>query len=87
MSEMVIKTLDDLLRDPEYGNIYREILKFCREPKTKDEIERFVLENLQATYEKTKVWPAYFIWELEKTGGLRWEGKWKTTEMGLKIIS
>lgn len=81
-----VKTLNDLLCDPEHGSVYREIMKFCAEPKTKNDVERFVLETLKATYDKVKVWPAYFIWELERSGGLRWEGKWKTTEVGLKAV-
>lgn len=80
------KDLNKLLLDHEYGRIYKEILKFCIEPKTKDEIEKFVIESLKATYEKVKVWPAHFIWKLEKAGGLFWEGKWKTTEVGLKAV-
>jgi len=84
------RTLDSYLNDQTFGNAFKEILKFCVTPRTKDEIEKYVENDLEVTYEKYKVFAGYFIGALEASGGLRWDKesrKWVTTEVGKKAVA
>jgi hypothetical protein len=84
------KTLDSYLNDPTFGKTFKEILRFCTTPRTKDEIEKYVEKDLGVTYEKYKVFAGYFIGALEASGGLRWDKesrKWVATEVGKKAVS
>ena len=83
-------TLDSHLSDPTFGKTFKEILRFCTTPRTKDEIEQYVEKDLGVTYEKYKVFTGYFIGALEASGGLRWDKEsrqWVATEVGKKAVS
>jgi hypothetical protein len=61
-----------------YKAIYLRVLNFCKEAKSRMEIETH-LEN-QPLLENPKIYANYFIETLERAGGLFWNGAWKTTQ-------
>lgn len=63
---------------------YREVLEFCRTPRSREEIET-LLQPLCASRVPV-VYPSYFIEQLEAVGGLEWDGRWLTTAEGLRQI-
>lgn len=84
------RSLDSYLSDPTFGNTFKEIIRFCISPRTKDEIEQYIEKNLGITYEKYKVFSGYFIGCLEASGGIRWDKenrRWVATEVGKKAVS
>ena len=72
--------LRDLLStQPEYHQVYLDILKFCLQPRKRSEIEKSLTG--EATLQRSRLFPAYFISELENHGGLEWiGGHWVTTQ-------
>ncbi len=79
--EAPAKRLRELLdSQPVYREIYTTILRFCKAPRERSEIEELLKGN--PVMEKPKTYPTYFIQELEQAGGLEWVGKWQTTEAG-----
>jgi hypothetical protein len=67
-----------LSTQPEYRQVYVEILKFCSQPRKRAEIEESLAGNI--TIQSSRLHPAYFIQELENHGGLEWSGQhWRTT--------
>lgn len=64
--------------DPIYKTIYLRVLDFCKEAKSRMEIETH-LEN-QPLLENPKIYANYFIETLERAGGLVWNGAWETTQ-------
>lgn len=62
------------------AEIYQSILDFCIDAKTRQEVESFV-----HTIDLAKgldVMTSFFLDQLEKNGGLVWDGGWKTTSEG-----
>jgi hypothetical protein len=77
-----------LLNDITFGKTFKEILKYCSTPRTKTDIENFVEKRLGVTYEKDKVFTAYFVASLESSGGIHWaNGRWEATETGKRAAS
>ena len=68
---------------PELRGVFMEIMQACVEPKTKQEVE----ETFVDLFKSTGFYPGYFISELEDAGGLLWKGKWKTTDIGKRILT
>lgn len=61
-----------------YKTIYLRVLKFCKDAKSRMEIEAH-LEG-EPLLENPKIYASYFIDTLETAGGLVWNGSWKTTQ-------
>lgn len=61
-----------------YKAIYVRVLNFCKEAKSRMEIEAHLAN--QPLLENPKIYANYFIETLEKAGGLVWNGAWKTTQ-------
>jgi hypothetical protein len=72
--------LRDLIsRQPEYHQVYLDILKFCSQPRKRSEIEKLLAGDV--TIQHSRLHPAYFISGLENHGGLEWTGgHWVTTQ-------
>jgi hypothetical protein len=90
MEDYRTRNLESYLSDPILGNAFKEIIKFCASPRTKDEIEEYVKKELGITYEKHRVYAGYFIGALEGCGGIRWDRekrRWVATEAGKKAVS
>lgn len=66
------------LSDPHYKTIYLMVLQFCKDAKSRMEIESH-LEN-HPLLENPKIYASYFIDMLETAGGLVWDDSWKTTQ-------
>lgn len=64
--------------DSTYKTIYLRVLDFCKEAKSRMEIEAHLAN--QPLLENPKIYANYFIETLEKAGGLVWNGAWKTTQ-------
>lgn len=67
-----------------YHDIFIQVLEFCSSPKSRIDIEFLLKEN--PILEKTKVYPSFFLENLEKAGGLVWDEKWKTTQAGKDFL-
>lgn len=74
---------------PQYSAIYREILNYCREPRSYEEVKAWIKneiaqsDHLQNVVGKNDV--SSFLGSMEQAGSLRWEGGWKTTAEGLAM--
>ena len=73
-----------LAREPAYRDINLQILRSCLVPKETNEIESMLSAN--PVLEKPKVLASYFVGELEKAGGVEWDGKWRTTPAGRMLV-
>ncbi len=70
-----------LSSQPEYRQVYLKILEFCSLPRKRQEIEEELAG--EATIQRSRLHPAYFVDQLEKHGGLEWsEKRWRTTPDG-----
>lgn len=80
------EALSELFKSsPSLKGVYREILDFCRSGKTMGALEEKFAGNEELI--KEKVFVNFCVHELERAGGLRWQGDmWKTTEAGIKGI-
>lgn len=64
---------------PEYEDLFKKTLEFCAQPKTLQEIERFLEQDDRvATIARSenRVWPAYFIDRLKNAGAIEWREGW-----------
>ncbi len=78
--------LEALLReDASYKTIYLMVLKFCKQAKSRIEIEAHLSNH--PLLENPKIYPSYFIDMLEKADGLIWDSAWKTTQKAYAKLS
>jgi hypothetical protein len=80
--EAPMKKIQSLLADePDFREIFLELLAFCETPSTIAEInEGFKGKPILS---EKNVYPTYFVHALEEFGGLIWQDKrWRTTEAG-----
>ncbi len=73
-----------LSEEPQYREVFSQILQFCKVAKSRAEIEG-LLQGHRAL-ENPKIYPGYLIERLESAGGLEWTGKWQTTRAGKGVI-
>lgn len=68
-----------------------ELLKFCRTPRTLDEVNDLFADSpyLSPTEQsgRQKLRPAYFLDRMEEAGGLVWKKVWVTTEAGEQFLA
>lgn len=80
---------DELLGgEPEtYLELYARVLDICSEGDgaTRAQIEQD-LKGHPALENPKRIYPEYFISKLETIGGLSWDGAWRTTEAGARIL-
>lgn len=80
---------DELLGgEPEtYLELYARVLDICSEDggATRAQIEQD-LKDHPALRNPKRIYPEYFISKLETIGGLSWDGAWRTTEAGARIL-
>lgn len=80
---------DELLGgEPEaYLELYARVLDICsgEDGATRAQIERD-LKGHPALECPKRIYPEYFISKLETIGGLSWDGAWRTTEAGARIL-
>lgn len=80
---------DELLGgEPEaYLELYARVLDICsgEDGATRAQIERD-LKGHPALESPKRIYPEYFISKLETIGGLSWDGAWRTTEAGARIL-
>lgn len=80
---------DELLGgEPEaYLELYARVLDICSgdDGATRAQIERD-LKGHPALESPKRIYPEYFISKLETIGGLSWDGAWRTTEAGARIL-
>ena len=81
-----VDKLEELfINEPEYKPIYLCVLAFCKEARSRMDIEALLSGN--ELMENPKIYPNYFINTLEKTGSLVWDGHWSTTQSALVKVS
>lgn len=70
--------LSELIKnEPDRKQIYEYLLKYCKSPKTREEIETELTST--SLIEGHSVHPVFFIQRLEKVGALKWsERRWQT---------
>jgi hypothetical protein len=68
-----------------YQDIYLQVLQACLSPKSRMEIETMLKGN--PILEEPKVYPSFFIENLEEARGLEWDEKWKTTSDGKVFLN
>jgi hypothetical protein len=70
---------------PARTDTYREVLEFCRTPRTRQELEELLdgreILTLDAPGDRP-LKPSVFVDKLERSGVLVWRGKWVTSESG-----
>ena len=74
--------------EPEaYLELYARVLDICsgEDGATRAQIERD-LKGHPALESPKRIYPEYFISKLETIGGLSWDGAWRTTEAGARIL-
>ena len=79
------KLAELLSHEPNYHDVYMQLLATCVSPKTRMEIEAMLQGN--PILENPKVYANYFIETLENAGGLEWRDKWQTTDMGIRAVN
>lgn len=80
-SDLIERVID---KEPDYREVFFNILEACLEPKSKNDIET-MLEEYPVIKDRG-IYPGFFIGELEDAGGLEWIGKWKTTDNGKELV-
>jgi hypothetical protein len=70
--------------EPCYLDVYRQIIDYCRSPRTIKEIDRFI--NGHPLLKEPRRYGGYFIERLEKNGGLEWRGNWVATDLGISFL-
>ena len=70
----------DVERDP----VFDFVLDFCREPRSRAEVERALKE--QGYLGSKKVSASFFLDRLERGGGLEWDKGWVTTREGREYL-
>lgn len=80
------KRLADLLSgDASYRDIYLRVLRTCRVPQTRSDVEALLRD--EPILENPKIYASYFIEALEHAGGLEWSEKWRATQAGLEFVN
>lgn len=76
-----------LAAEPQYLDIYHQILDFCTEDggRSAKEIDRLV--NDSPLLEEPRRYSGYFVGRLERKGALEWRGGWCTTQVGHDMIA
>ena len=69
-----------------YADAYRRVLELCANGAKKDEIEQ-ALALHDALQNPKKIYPGYFISKLETVDGITWDGAWRTTEAGRRMVA
>lgn len=87
------KRMEDLMgMFPKRVKTYRQVLDFCKQPRTFKEIDTLlkgadVLKTGSAnTITNVPLQPSVFIDQLERSGGLVWKGSWNVTEGGRRYL-
>ncbi len=81
-SRLLLNLLD---ANPDHRLIYLHILKFSLTPRKRVEIEESLKDH--PILLRDRLHPAYFIQELERSGGLEWGGgHWVTTQAGKGVL-
>lgn len=76
-----------LEKEPEYLDIYHQILSFCaEEPYGRSSKEIDALVNNSPLLQEPRRYSGYFVSRLEKQGALEWKSGWCVTEVGQRII-
>jgi DNA-binding transcriptional ArsR family regulator len=71
--------------EPACREIYKQVLNFCRTPRTRSDIEDLL--DGKPRLEKLGVRPIFFVERLEDAGGLEWTQKsWCTTQAGTQLL-
>jgi hypothetical protein len=70
--------------EPRYKSIYLSVMKFCKEARSRMDIEAFLSGN--ELMENPKIYPSYFIDTLEKADALVWNNHWSTTQNALSKL-
>ena len=75
-----------LAAEPQYLDIYHQILEYCCEEggRSAKEIDRLV--NDSPLLEEPRRYSGYFVGRLERKGALEWRGGWCTTQVGRDMI-
>lgn len=75
-----------LAAEPQYLDIYHQILDYCCEEggRSAKEIDRLV--NDSPLLEEPRRYSGYFVGRLERKGALEWRGGWCTTQVGRGMI-
>lgn len=75
-----------LAAEPQYLDIYHQILDYCCEEggRSAKEIDRLV--NDSPLLEEPRRYSGYFVDRLERKGALEWRGGWCTTQVGRDMI-
>lgn len=73
-------------KEPQYLDIYHQILDFCCEPggRSAKEVDRLV--NDSPLLQEPRRYSGYFVGRLERKGALQWQGGWCTTAAGRAMI-
>ncbi len=77
-----------LAGEPEaYLELYARVLDICSGPDgaSRAQVEQD-LKGHPALESPKRIYPEYFISKLETIGGLSWDGAWRTTEAGARIL-
>ena len=76
-----------LAAEPQYLDIYHQILDFCTEEggRSAKELDRLV--NDSPLLEEPRRYSGYFVGRLERKGALEWRGGWCTTQVGRDMIA
>lgn len=77
-----------LAEEPEaYLELYARVLDICSgdDGASRAQIEQD-LKGHPALENPKRIYPEYFISKLETVGGLSWDGVWRTTEAGARIL-
>ena len=72
-----------------HKRIYLKILEFTREPRNFAEIDHLIRPSsayIDALNENANLSPVYFLDKLAFVGGIVFEGRWKTTREGEKLL-
>lgn len=75
-----------LAAEPQYLDIYHQILDYCCEEggRSAKELDRLV--NDSPLLEEPRRYSGYFVGRLERKGALEWRGGWCTTQVGRDMI-
>lgn len=76
-----------LAREPQYLDIYHQILDFCAQEqygRSSKEIDNLV--NDSPLLEKPRRYSGYFVSRLEREGALEWMGGWCITDTGRAVM-
>ncbi|MDR2721730.1 MAG: hypothetical protein LBB35_02535 [Coriobacteriaceae bacterium] len=80
------KRFEELLQvDQSLSGIYYEILELCSdEPQSIDDLNSKLKTSLETL--NSKKYAGFFVERLENYDALKWEKKWKTTEVGKELL-